>query len=80
MKLLIKNLTFWSIIGNIILIATIIIMAVIWNKHECPKQTKPELDETYINNTKTINDAKTNDDFDTLSLKYFGFKPTRESN
>ena len=37
MKLLLKNWGFWSIVANIVFIATIIIMAVIWSKQECPK-------------------------------------------
>ena len=37
MNLLIKNWGFWSIVANVIFVATIIIMSVIWSKHECPK-------------------------------------------
>lgn len=36
MKLLLKNWGFWSIIANVVLTATIIIMAIVWSNHECP--------------------------------------------
>lgn len=36
MKLLLKNWGFWSIIANVILLATVIIMSVIWSGHSCP--------------------------------------------
>ena len=35
--MLLKNWGFWSIIANIVLAFTIVIMAVVWSNHECPK-------------------------------------------
>lgn len=37
MRELFKNPLLWSLLINVILIFTIVIMSIIWSKHECPK-------------------------------------------
>jgi len=73
MKLLFKNWGFWSIIGNVIFISTIIIMAVIWNGHECPKQELPEITEKHIQQIKRIGNAETKQDIDSLLIELYNF-------
>tara|TARA_R110000868_G_scaffold68508_1_gene202478 strand:- start:458 stop:688 length:231 start_codon:yes stop_codon:yes gene_type:complete len=73
MKQLMKNWLFWSIIANVILVATIIIMAVVWNKHECPKQEAPIITEKHLQQIKRIGNAETKNDIDSLLMELYNF-------
>ena len=73
MKQLMKNWLFWSIIANVILVATIIIMAVVWNKHECPKQELPIITEKHLQQIKRIGNAETKNDIDSLLIELYNF-------
>jgi len=72
-KMIFKNWGFWSIIANVILVATIIIMAVVWNKHECPKQELPIITEKHLQQIKRIGNAETKHDIDSLLMELYNF-------
>lgn len=73
-KLLLKNWGFWSIVANVVFLATIIIMAIVWSGQSCPKPTKPQLDEIHLNKIKEIQNAETKNDVDSLLIDLYGFK------
>ena len=73
-KMIFKNWGFWSIVSNVILIATVIIMAVVWSKHECPKQELPTITEKHLQQIKRIGNAETKNDIDSLLIELYGFK------
>tara|TARA_R110000772_G_scaffold211986_1_gene322528 strand:+ start:1178 stop:1408 length:231 start_codon:yes stop_codon:yes gene_type:complete len=73
MKQLMKNWLFWSIIANVILVATIIIMAVVWNKHECPIQEPQIITEKHLQQIKRIGNAETKNDIDSLLIELYNF-------
>jgi len=68
-----KNWGFWSIIANIIFLATIIIMSIVWNKHECPKQELPVITEKHLQQIKKIGNAETKQDIDSLLFELYNF-------
>lgn len=72
-KMIFKNWGFWSIIANVILVATIIIMAVVWNKHECPIQEPQIITEKYLQQIKRIGNAETKNDIDSLLVELYNF-------
>jgi len=74
MKLIFKNWGFWSIMANVILTATVIIMAVIWSKHECPKQERPVITEKHLQQIKKIGNAETKQDIDSLLFELYNFR------
>lgn len=63
-----------ALILNVIFIATIIIMAVIWSKHECQKQELPTITEKHLQQIKRIGNAETKNDIDSLLMEFYGFK------
>lgn len=72
-KMIFKNWGFWSIIANVILVATIIIMAVVWNKHECPIQEPQIITEKHLQQIKRIGNAETKNDIDSLLVELYNF-------
>jgi len=73
MKLLLKNWGFWSVVANVILLATIIIMAVVWSKHECPIQEPQIITEKHLQQIKRIGNAETKNDIDSLLFELYNF-------
>jgi len=72
-RMIFKNWGFWSIIANIIFLATIIIMSIVWNKHECPKQELPVITEKHLQQIKKIGNAETKQDIDSLLFELYNF-------
>ena len=72
-RMIFKNWGFWSIIANIIFLATIIIMSIVWNKHECPKQELPIITEKHLQQIKRIGNAETKKDIDSLLFELYNF-------
>lgn len=73
-NLLKRNFGFWSLIGNIIMIPTIVAMSIVWSKHECPKPMKPEITQKHLEQIKRIGNAETRNDIDSLLLELYGFE------
>jgi hypothetical protein len=73
-RMIFKNWGFWSIIANIIFIATVIIMAIVWSKHECPKQELPVITEKHLQQIKKIGNAETKQDIDSLLFELYNFR------
>lgn len=73
MKTLFKNWGFWSIVANVIFVATITIISVIWSKHECPKQELPTITQKHLQQIKRIGNAETKQDIDSLLFELYNF-------
>jgi hypothetical protein len=67
-----KNINY-LIIGNVILTVTIIAMAIVWSKHECPKQELPIITEKHLEQIKRIGNAETKHDIDSLLFELYNF-------
>ena len=76
-KYLLKDIGFWFVVYSIIATATIIIMAVVWSHHECPKTTVLELEIEAQKQINTINNANNNHTIDSLFFELYGFYPNR---
>jgi hypothetical protein len=72
-RMIFKNWGFWSIIANFIFTATIIIMAIVWSEHECPKQELPVITEKHLQQIKKIGNAETKQDIDSLLFELYNF-------
>lgn len=72
-RMIFKNWGFWAIVTNVILIATIIIMSIVWGKHECPKQEMPVITEKHLEQIKKIGNAETKQDIDSLLFELYNF-------
>ena len=73
-RMIFKNWGFWSIMANVILTATVVIMAVVWSKHECPKQELPIITEKHLQQIKQIGNAETKQDIDSLLIELYNFR------
>jgi hypothetical protein len=72
-RMIFKHPLFWSIIANFIFLATIIIMSIVWSKHECPKQELPIITEKHLQQIKKIGNAETKQDIDSLLFELYNF-------